>query len=139
MKTPFYTLFSSIALIAVLTACGGGEADQVSDLTAQANGGPDCIEICHVPPGNPSNAHTICVNEAAVKAHIGRHGGDFFGRCDQCEWPKFVTEGNNVGKNCAEDCRATCDSDVMDGVDGARDNFLDCLEFCIDCGEEEHL
>jgi hypothetical protein len=33
--------------------------------------------VCHVPPGNPANAHTICVGNAAVPAHINH--GDFLG------------------------------------------------------------
>ena len=37
-------------------------------------------EICHVPPGNPSNEHTIWVGESAVPAHL-RHG-DYAGPCD---------------------------------------------------------
>jgi hypothetical protein len=36
--------------------------------------------ICHIPPGNPANAHTICVGNAAVPAHIQNHG-DYFGLC----------------------------------------------------------
>ena len=31
--------------------------------------------ICHIPPGNPGNAHTICVGQAAVPAHLA-HGDD---------------------------------------------------------------
>src|SRR5262249_6796046 len=36
--------------------------------------------ICHIPPGNPANAHTICVGNAAVPAHIQNHG-DYLGAC----------------------------------------------------------
>lgn len=60
-------------------------------LVAQANGGEkDCckkcdenkkVTICHVPKGNPANAHTVTVAKAAAKAHIGRHGGDYYGEC----------------------------------------------------------
>jgi hypothetical protein len=35
--------------------------------------------ICHVPPGNPANAHTVCVGNAAVPAH--RAHGDSLGAC----------------------------------------------------------
>jgi hypothetical protein len=35
--------------------------------------------VCHIPPGNPANAHTICVGNAAVPAHIDH--GDFIGTC----------------------------------------------------------
>ncbi len=58
---------------------------------SQANGGEkDCckkcdenkkVTICHVPKGNPANAHTITIAKQAAKAHIGRHGGDYYGEC----------------------------------------------------------
>jgi hypothetical protein len=37
------------------------------------------VEVCHVPPGNPDNAHTITVGAASVDAHL-RHG-DSVGPC----------------------------------------------------------
>jgi hypothetical protein len=43
------------------------------------------VQICHVPPGNPANFHTITVNENALQAHLG-HGdllGTCFAHCDQ--------------------------------------------------------
>lgn len=36
--------------------------------------------ICHIPPGNPANAHTLCVGNAAVRAHVANHG-DTVGPC----------------------------------------------------------
>src|ERR1041385_3056642 len=36
--------------------------------------------VCHIPPGNPANAHTICIGNAAVPAHLTYHG-DFIGTC----------------------------------------------------------
>lgn len=37
--------------------------------------------VCHIPPGNPDNAHTICVGVPAVAAHQDHHG-DPVGACD---------------------------------------------------------
>ena len=37
------------------------------------------VEMCHVPPGNPGNAHTICVNANAVPAHLAN--GSTLGSC----------------------------------------------------------
>jgi len=37
--------------------------------------------ICHIPPGNPANAHTITVGAPAVAAHEA-HGDDVGGPCD---------------------------------------------------------
>lgn len=37
------------------------------------------VTLCHVPPGNPANAHTITVGQPAAAAHL-RHG-DYLGNC----------------------------------------------------------
>lgn len=37
------------------------------------------VLVCHVPPGNPANAHTICIGEPALSAHRGH--GDPDGAC----------------------------------------------------------
>jgi hypothetical protein len=36
--------------------------------------------ICHVPPGNPANAHTLCIGNPAVKHHLANHP-DYLGPC----------------------------------------------------------
>jgi len=37
--------------------------------------------ICHAPPGNPENAHTITIGKPAVRAHFANHDGDTPGPC----------------------------------------------------------
>ena len=37
------------------------------------------VVLCHVPPGNPANAQTISVGEAAISAHLAH--GDQLGEC----------------------------------------------------------
>lgn len=37
------------------------------------------VTICHIPPGNPGNAHAITVGEPAVPAHLAH--GDTLGGC----------------------------------------------------------
>ena len=37
------------------------------------------VTLCHIPPGNPANAQTIEVNQAAVPAHLAH--GDSLGAC----------------------------------------------------------
>jgi uncharacterized membrane protein YgcG len=79
-------------LVASCTATVSGSTTQAENglpQTCQANA-PDphaCdpadtskTTICHIPPGNPANAHTICVGNAAVPAHLEHHG-DFVGTC----------------------------------------------------------
>lgn len=41
------------------------------------------IVLCHVPPGNPGNEHSIRVAVAAVDAHLAH--GDYLGLCDDAE------------------------------------------------------
>ncbi len=35
---------------------------------------PQHIAICHIPEGNPDNAHTITIGAPAVVAHVRNHG-----------------------------------------------------------------
>jgi len=37
------------------------------------------VTLCHIPPGNPANAQTIFVGQAAVAAHLAH--GDYLGEC----------------------------------------------------------
>jgi len=41
----------------------------------------DKCTICHVPPGNPANAHTLVIGCSAVDAHMRNHPGDCMGPC----------------------------------------------------------
>jgi len=41
------------------------------------------VTICHIPPGNLSNAQTITVGASAVNAHLNH--GDTLGECDEDE------------------------------------------------------
>jgi hypothetical protein len=51
-----------------------------SDGGVTAQGGVEKVTICHIPPGNPENAHTITVGAPAVPAHLENHG-DSIGEC----------------------------------------------------------
>jgi hypothetical protein len=61
------------------------------------------VPICHIPPGNPENKHTILVGASAVPAHLGH--GDYLGRCRD--------------RDCDDDDR--CDS-TRDDVDDDGDD-----------------
>jgi hypothetical protein len=37
------------------------------------------VTICHIPPGNPANEHTITVGAPATPAHLAH--GDYLGPC----------------------------------------------------------
>src|SRR5712691_7269293 len=42
---------------------------------------PKKCTICHLPPGNPSNAQTLTIGCSAVDAHMRNHPGDCLGPC----------------------------------------------------------
>ncbi|KKL51476.1 hypothetical protein LCGC14_2295110, partial [marine sediment metagenome] len=66
----------------------GENSDQVGEKTT----------LCHIPPGDPSAAHTISVGAPAVNAHLGRHGGDTLGACSGGEGNETSPpEGNETG------------------------------------------
>ena len=44
--------------------------------------GGEKVTICHVPPGDPENAHEIVVSASAVAAHLANHEGDAIGPCE---------------------------------------------------------
>lgn len=52
---------------------GGGENGDNGD-------GGERVTICHIPPGNPDNAHTITISINAWPAHRDNHG-DTMGPC----------------------------------------------------------
>ena len=58
------------------------------------------VEVCHIPPGNPDNAHTITISENAVSAHLAH--GDHVGACDS----GGTVEQRGSGSESRSDC--TC-------------------------------
>ena len=57
---------------------GGGNGNGNGN-GGDSQGGAGKITICHIPPGNPANAHTITVGLPALRAHL-KHG-DTQGAC----------------------------------------------------------
>jgi len=57
---------SAVHVIAVDVHCGYNE---------------DKVLLCHIPPGNPADANTICVAATSVPAHLDH--GDFLGSCSE--------------------------------------------------------
>lgn len=53
------------------------------------------VTICHIPPGNPSNQHTITVGQGAVGGHLGH--GDTLGPCGDND------DGGRKGKDKDDD------------------------------------
>jgi len=164
MKATLLYFFSALVLALGFVACGldlddlggnsgsleGAQGDGEGEGSGDDSNGGDsdrgCVEVCHIPRGNPDNAHTICVGEPAVSAHVGRHGGDFLGRCDPCEFPdsddgdsdddsSSGDDGDDGANECALACQAACE----ESTDPDRaDEFDACLKACKvppECGD----
>jgi hypothetical protein len=56
-----------------------GDGNGQGSWGGNGNGNPKVL-ICHIPPGNPANAHTILVGEPALSAHLAH--GCALGSCD---------------------------------------------------------
>jgi hypothetical protein len=86
---------------AVMAAChlNDGTIDDNDDLRACEPGNTKKTTICHVPPGNPANAHTLCIGNPAVSPHIHHHG-DYVGPCKAeipCTPPPSTGNGGQSG------------------------------------------
>ncbi|MCB1036266.1 MAG: hypothetical protein KDD47_20750 [Acidobacteria bacterium] len=115
-------LYLMILVLAVLVASG----------TTAAWAGKQ--EVCHFPPGNPANFHTITVSDNAVDAHLTNHD-DLLGSClANCE--AICDDGNACTIDvvpdpdrciCAPEPRAqvdcsdgnACTADSCDSVSGS--------------------
>jgi hypothetical protein len=91
----FWLKFVSIASVAGIFAWAASAAPlQTSNNGANVGYGYGAakVTICHIPPGNPSNAHTITVGASAVPAHLAH--GDTLGPC-----PEVAAATQNTGKH----------------------------------------
>lgn len=87
------------------------------------------VTLCHLPPGNPANPHTISVGEAAVASHLAH--GDLLGACTSgC--PASCDDGNlctsdSCGANgeCVHS-PVSCDDGLVCTLD-ACDPSVGCL------------
>jgi hypothetical protein len=91
-----HSILTSSAVLAALCSmlmggCGDGtwqeDGSEPALRDSELNGGSGKdkgqgtkITICHVPPGNPDNAHTITVGGPAWGGHQ-HHPGDYLGTC----------------------------------------------------------
>lgn len=53
-----------------------------------------CIQVCHVPPGNPENSHDKVLPLSAIKAHLGH--GDYLGLCGASTEPPDSSGGGTT-------------------------------------------
>lgn len=113
-------LFTILLFSACSTDDGSSSDDlmltgtEESYITNAQTGAKECLGkkelVCHVPPGNPDNAHTICVGKPAVAAHV-KHHGDLAGAC-AAEPPGDPGDGplpppGGGGDTCESGCDGT--------------------------------
>jgi hypothetical protein len=73
--------------------------------------------ICHIPPGNPSNAHTLCVSNAAVRAHMDNHLDLMVecvseAPCDTGDAGVGDADGSGGGSDAGSGSDAGCETDA---------------------------
>ena len=56
------------------------------------------VKICHVPPGNQQNEHTLCISRSALSAHLRNHP-DHCGPCDEEESHGCEGKGHHGGSH----------------------------------------
>jgi hypothetical protein len=97
------------------------------------------VKVCHVPPGNPSNFHTITINENALQAHLAH--GDLAGECS-AHCGQLCDDGNACtidACDSSERCAAThppvscddgnlCTTDTCDPVAGCIGTARNCTD-----------
>jgi hypothetical protein len=119
-----------------------------------ATAGTPKVEVCHFPPGNPDNFHTITISENALSAHLAHD--DLTGACnalcaDICDDQDACTvddTGDCEQNGCPVardpvDCSDSlnCTTDGCDSANGCSNDPVECtpLDLChvSECAEPE--
>ena len=92
------------------------------------NGGGVKFNVCHVPPGNPSNAHGICISVNALNAHLttgsNGHQNCYLGDCDQlCFNTTSQTSKGGASEPPVANAAPTIEKVRTDLVTTANDEF----------------
>jgi hypothetical protein len=91
---------------------GNGNAGRHGNALGEDDGDGDGgkVEICHVPPGNPDNSHTIEIGAPAVDAHLGH--GDTMGACDATTTTGASTTTTEASATTTTEASATTTTEV---------------------------
>lgn len=104
------------------------------------------VTICHVPPGNAANAHTIHIGASAWPAHRDNHGGDYLGSCTQAPAASTTNDEVHVISGCGGEYRKTLITKVQsyyepivvsdDALDDTPDEtVLAAVSQCLSAGD----
>jgi hypothetical protein len=93
------------------------------------------VKVCHIPPGNPANFHTIIISDKAVPTHLAH--GDLLGACEidaeiRCDdgnactidafLPGTVICDNSQPTDCND--RTSCTADSCDPTLGCQNDTV---------------
>ncbi len=99
----------------VLSVVGLGCVALLFAVVSVANSGAQKLELCHVPPGDPSDAHTITVGLRAAESHLANHD-DNLGPCvtacaiaGECDDGDLCTSDNCLPSGFCENLLVDCD------------------------------
>ena len=73
------------------TLCTATDSVFVNVVDVRCGNNNNKVLVCHIPPGNPDNAHTICISENGVPAHLAH--GCVLGACDPAPTDSLVGGG----------------------------------------------
>ena len=97
---------------------------------SSTNAAPARVDVCHIPPGDPDNFHTITVSENALPAHLSH--GDLAGSCgDFCGW--LCDDGDACTIDACDETEQ-CFYPPVDCTDGnvcTEDLLCDPLDGCL--------
>ncbi|HRO98663.1 MAG TPA: hypothetical protein PLN54_04455 [Flavobacteriales bacterium] len=129
------------------TGCMAMDSVFVNVVDVRCGNNNNKVLVCHIPPGNPANAHTICISENGVPAHLAH--GCVLGACAPPAGPDSLgTEGelqirvspNPMSERATAVVRSTVSQRVtLSGVDAAGRVVHVLYEGQLDAGEERAI
>lgn len=90
------------------------------------------VYICHFPPGNPENAHTLCIDTSAVKAHLQM--GDLLGPCDL---DRTCTDSKSAVSISGDNTQITNDGNIS--LDAFPNPFSESVTITFTCTDEGNV
>jgi hypothetical protein len=123
--------------IRIMGRLEGEPASGDVDVVASQDDIEDHVTLCHIPPGNPDNSHTIVVGAPAVQAHLNH--GDFEGECDGDEGASDEDLNDDGEEDDADSVKVVVCHIPPGNPDQAREISIDAddLQSHLDHGDTE--
>lgn len=90
------------------TACSATDTVTVTVVDVRCGHDSTKVLVCHIPPGDSSDAHTICISPNAVPAHLAH--GDVLGGCPSLPPPPCSVNLGNDTAFCSGEQGFTLDA-----------------------------